>query len=179
MMPFAMPWPAIAVAMLCVAAGVAGGYALKGRLAEAQIARIQADHAAQRQAAAEAAAQRLAAAQDAADRAVAQRDARIAELDATTRRLRHDLRSATTGRPCLSADARGLLHQSPAFGTRMPETSGGVATAPAAAAPDPGERADSTDADLARWILDVAALYEQCRARIDAIRQWDEVSRGR
>jgi hypothetical protein len=38
---------------------------------------------------------------------------------------------------------------------------------------------DTTDTDLAGWILDAASLYEQCRARIDALRQWDEVTHGR
>jgi len=42
-----------------------------------------------------------------------------------------------------------------------------------------GGKGDSTDADIAGWILDVASLYEACRARIDALRQWDEVTHGR
>jgi hypothetical protein len=61
----------------------------------------------------------------------------------------------------------------------MPETSGGVATSPAATASNPGERAESTDTDIAGWILEVASLYEQCRARIDAIRRWDEMTFGK
>jgi prophage endopeptidase len=76
-------------------------------------------------------------------------------------------------------------------GKAAPATAIGAAAADAAAAADPilpspsgrgagGEgEGDATDADIARWILDAASLYEACCARIDAIRQWDEVTYGR
>jgi hypothetical protein len=57
----------------------------------------------------------------------------------------------------------------------MSTSTGGPASAHAAPATDTG---DSTDADVAGWIIDAASLYEQCRARIDAIRQWDAVTNG-
>ena len=34
--------------------------------------------------------------------------------------------------------------------------------------------ASSTDSDLAAWALDTMTLYQTCRARIDALRQWDD-----
>jgi prophage endopeptidase len=169
----------IACAM-CVAGGFTAGYAWEHRARLAEVSQIRADIARREAAAAEESRRRIEAAQKAADQAIAARDARIADLDAITRRLRHDLKTATTGRPCLSADARSVLHQSPAFGLKLPSTSGGPASADAAPAADPGEPASETsDTDIAGWILDAAALYEACRARIDALRQWDEVTHGR
>jgi hypothetical protein len=166
---------AVAIA-IAVAAGFVAGYTWEHRARMAEVAQIRADIAKREAAAAEESRRRIETAQKAADQAIAARDARIADLDATNRRLRHDLSTATTGRPCLSADARWLLQQSPAFGIRLPETTGGAPSAPAAPATDPR---DSTDADIADWIIEAASLYEQCRARIDAIRQWDEVTNGR
>jgi hypothetical protein len=157
------------IAAFLFALGFASGYGIERRARIAEVKSIEADIAKREAAAAEESRRRIEAAQKAADAAIAARDARISELDAMTRRLRHDLQTATTGRPCLSADARGLLHQSPAFGLKLPKATGGSASAPAAPAADPG---DSTDADVAGWVLDASALYEQCRARIDALRDW-------
>jgi len=169
----------LAVCAVCAIFGFTAGYAFERRARLAEVAQMRADIAAREAAAAEDARLRIEAAQRAADEAIAARDERIADLDATNRRLRHDLKTAITGRPCLSADARGLLHQSPAFGLKLPSTSGGAAPATTASTANSGEPAgDSTDADIAGWILDAAALYEQCRARIDALRQWDEVTNG-
>lgn len=161
---------------MCVAVGFAVGYAWENRARRAEVAQLRADIAAREAAAAEESRRRIDAALKAGDAAIAARDARIVELDTVNRRLRHDLKTATTGRPCLSADARGLLHQSPAFSLKLSATPGDPAPADAAPAADPG---DSTDTDIAGWILDAASLYEQCRARIDALRQWDEVTHGR
>jgi hypothetical protein len=196
----------LATCLMCFAlgaiAGFASGYAFEHRARLAEVAAIRADIARREAAAAIDARRRAEAASRAMDAALAEKDRRMLELDATNRRLRHDIQSATTGRSCLSADARWLLQQSPAFRLGLSAPTGGPASAPAAAAADsrlpapswrgtdpilpspPGRGAggegDTTDADLAVWILDAAALYEQCRARLDALRQWnDEVSHGR
>jgi prophage endopeptidase len=165
---------------MCVAVGFTAGYAWENRARKAEVAQIRADIAAREAQAAEESRRRIDAALKAGDAAIAARDARIAALDATTRRLRYDLKTATTGRPCLSADARSVLQQSHAFGLKLPTSPGGPASADATTAADPGEPAgDSTDTDIAGWILDAAALYEACRARIDALRQWDEMTHDR
>jgi hypothetical protein len=165
----------IIIAAFLFALGAASGYGIEHRARISEVASIKADIAKREAAAAEENSRRIDAAQKAADESIAARDARISELDATTRRLRHDLQTATTGRPCLSADARSVLQQSPAFGLKLPQATSSAASAPAAVAADPG---DSTDADVAGWVIDAADLYEQCRARIDAIRKWDEVTNG-
>jgi len=217
-----IPLPAFstAIAVLAGIVGFTAGYTFEHRARQAEVAEIRADIARREAAAADESRRRIEAAQRAADQAIAVRDARIADLDATTRRLRHDIKTATTGRPCLSPAARGLLYNSPAFWRDesrpyLPSATGGAVAAPASAAADPGLPSppgrgaapilpsppgrgaatilpsppgrgaggegdgDTTDADIAGWIIDAAALYEQCRARIDALRQWDEVTHGR
>jgi hypothetical protein len=175
LLPSLGPW--VVVAMLSAAAGAMLGYTWEHRARLAEVAQIRAEVARREAEAAEENRRRFEAASRAADAAIAEKDRRLLELDATNRRLRHELQSATTGRPCLSSAARGLLQQSSAFKPGLPAPTGSALAAAPAAAADPG---DSTDADIAGWILDTAALYEQCRARIDAIRQWDdEVSHGR
>jgi hypothetical protein len=172
-----IPLPALSTA-IAVFAGIAGftaGYVFEHRARLAEVAQIRADIARREAAAADEYRRRIEAASRAADAAISEKDRRVLELDATNRRLRHELSTATTGRPCLSADARGLLQQSPAFGLKLPEATGGASSANAATSADTGV---STDADIAGWVLDAATLYEQCRARIDAIRQWDEVTNG-
>jgi hypothetical protein len=165
----------IIFAAFLFALGFASGYGIERRARISEVSSIKTEISKRESAASEESRRRIEAAQKAADAAIAARDARLEELDAVNRRLHHDLQTATTGRPCLSADARGMLQQSPAFGLQLPTATGSAASAAPAAAADPG---DSTDADVAAWIIDAAALYEQCRARIDAIRQWDEVTNG-
>jgi hypothetical protein len=169
----------LATCLMCFAlgaiAGFASGYAFEHRARLAEVAAIRADIARREAAAAIDASRRAEAASRAMDAALAEKDRRMLELDATNRRLRHDIQSATTGRSCLSADARWLLQQSPAFRLGLSAPTGSTLAAPAAAAADSG---DSSDADVAGWILDAAALYEQCRARLDAIRRWDELTHG-
>jgi hypothetical protein len=175
MIPLPSFWPWVLVAVVSAATGATIGYSWEHRARVAEVAQIRADIAKREAAAADESRRRMEAASRAADEVIAQREARITELDATTRRLRHDLQAATTGRPCLSAGARGLLQQSPAFGLKLSTATGGPASTTAATAANTG---DSTDADVAGWIIDAASLYEQCRARIDAIRRWDEVTNG-
>lgn len=170
------PWPMLAVAAVCLASGFAGGYALKGRLADAEIARLQAAHAAERQAAAEEAARRLAAAQDAERAAVHALQATKTRLTDTQRQLKEALYALPTARHCgLSGPARRLLNAAIAAPGGLPAGSGEPARADAEPAADPG----ATEADIAGWAADAIALYGECRARIDAIRQWDEVTHGR
>lgn len=176
------PWPMLALVAVCLASGFAGGYALKGRLADADIARLQAAHAAQQQAAAEDAARRLAAAQDAERAAVHALQATKTRLTDTQRRLKETLYGLpTAGRCGLSGPARGLLNAAIAAPGGLPAGSGEPAHADAEPAADPGATGatGATEADIAGWAADAIALYGECRARIDAIRQWDEVTHGR
>ena len=170
------PWPMLAVAAVCLASGFAGGYALKDRLADADIARLQAAHAAERQAAAEDAARRLAAAQDAERAAVHALQATKTRLTDTQRRLKEALYGLpTAGRCGLSGPARGLLNAAIAAPGGLPAPASEPARADAGASADPG----ADEAGVGSWIADAIALYGECRARLDALRQWDEVTHGR
>lgn len=188
-MSLATPWPLVAGAILATAAGFAGGYALAERLADAKVAemqarRIECEHARERERreAAEQAAALLARAETAEADAARALAARQAAVQARIRETKDHVDALTTGRECLSAAVRLRLNAALAAADDVPAPAGGAADAAAAAAADPGQRRDeraSTDADVARWILDAVERYDDCRARIDAIRHWDEVTHGR
>ena len=110
------------------------------------------------------AAKQIEAAHRAAEDATVEALRRADVAETLARRYRGEIDRLATGRPCFSAELRGLLQQSPAF---VPFAAGGTVAAPAAPATDTG---DSTDADVARWVVDAAAMYEVCRGRIDALR---------
>lgn len=188
MIPLSMPtpWPAVAAAALIVGCGFAGGYALKGRIDAAEverlkgdIARLEAAHADEKRRAAEAAAARLAQAEDAAREAALALEATKSKLAATQKRLKEELHALpTAGRCGLSGPARGLLNAAiAADASAMPARAAAAADAAAAAAADTGH--SSSEADVGGWIAETLALYGECRARIDAIREWDEVTHGR
>lgn len=130
--------------------------------------------------------ERLQAAQDAADQSIADAQARADAANQQTLEIQRELNQAhaTTGRPCLSAAARGLLQQSPAFGhragLRLPDTAASPASAATPAATDSGHSKPGTlissDTDMANWVSETSALYETCRARIDGLRAWAESS---
>ena len=127
--------------------------------------------------------ERLQAAQAAADQAVTTAQARADAANRKTLEITHELAQVTTGRPCLGAAARSLLEQSPAFGhrasLRVPETAPVPVAAASAAAADSGNGKPqplSSDRDLAQWITQASALYETCRARIDGLRSWADLT---
>ena len=172
------PWPMLAAAAIALAAGFAGGYALKGRLAEAEIARLEARHAADREAAAQETAVRFARAEAAEHEAVHALHATQARLAATQRRLKDALYTLDPGRCGLTGRTRGLLNDAIAdAGKPLPEGAAEPADAAAGPAADPGDAAG--EREVALWIADAIGLYDACRARIDAIRHWDEVTHGR
>lgn len=169
-------YPAAMLVAACASAVI--GWSARGLRDAPTIARLRAEIATTAAAADRARAEAIARARAADAAAITDLQQRLARATATTEDLRRDLAATTSGRACLSADARRVLHRAPAFAAPVPAPAAGPAAAGPAAAADPGERA-STDADIAGWALDAAALYEQCRARIDAIRRWDEVTHGR
>jgi hypothetical protein len=182
MIPLTTPWPAIAGAILCLGVGFASGYALKGRLDDGKIARAEAAVSACRFEAAEAqrrAALEAAALKTRAETAQAQAAAEMSRREAAFRRrlkeVKSEIYSLSNGRECLSGDLRLRLNASLA-GDGLSQGAAPAAPAAAAAAADPG---GSSDAAVGQWIVDAASLYEQCRARIDAIRRWDELTHAK
>lgn len=180
-----------------LAAGLMFGAAGGARWGETR--RLQCEHARalDATAAAQQQTQRLAAALTAADASVntalQQRDAADARAKEIARELTRQ--KLLSGRACLSGAAVGLLNSHPAVGLHLSAPAASPAGAPAEPAAHPGESgsaqpavrpgspassaraeidpADASDTDLAAWALDTMTLYQTCRTRIDALRQWD------
>lgn len=159
------------------------GWGIRGMGAEAAIERAKSAVAAceaERQkdarAAAEETARRLAAAQAAEQSAVRTLQATKHRLATTEQRLKESLYALpTAGRCGLSGPARGLLNRAIA-GDELPARAAeplGAASTPAA------DTGGSTEAEVGGWIADALRAWGECRARIDAIREWDEVTHGR
>lgn len=133
----------------------------------------------ERQRAQEAAAA-LAKAQEAAFVAAQSLTAQRAAASQRLKEARREINRLAAGRECLSGALRVRISDAAAGATdNLPEGPGAAARAAAEPASDPGHGIASTDADVAAWALDVASAYDECRARIDAIRQWDQVTHGR
>ena len=180
------------------------GWAIKARLADAQIASLQAGYAQERaasaRAAADAAAQRLQAQADADQVAANAVQGRAAQAQTTTAEVKHALQTIPdTGRG-LSGAARGLLNRAIASaagtGIALPPAQPTAARTAAATASATGSAdhggavsyaiADAaaprdqpaTERDTAEWIAGALESYESCRARIDALRAWDQTAFG-
>ena len=82
---------------------------------------------------------------------------------------------ATTGRPCLGSPALRVLNTAP--GIRIsglpPTTSGIVAAGEPLGAAGGDSTWYSSDTDVARWAVDAGAAFEVCRARLDALIDWN------
>lgn len=175
----------IGAVLLIVGAAIGwmlNGWRLHGDAAEATAALSQqvAIVAQSREQQATQAARQLATAQAAADQAVARAQARADQAQRHSDQLQQEISNATSAtRPCLSAAARGLLDSLPAFvdagpGLRVPTPAGSAARAASAAtAPSGGSAArQSSERAVAQWIDAAARLYDTCRGRVDALRDW-------
>jgi len=72
---------------------------------------------------------------------------------------------ATTGRPCLGSPALRVLNTAPGITVRSlpPATSSAVAA----------DGPFATDTDIASWVIDAGSAFEVCRARLDALIDWE------
>ncbi len=167
-------WAAVTVGLM--AGGGLAGWRLAADRCEARVAALEAEHASEREEAMRQAAAKLSASQEAERRALHELHATKNRLAAANKRLKEALHALPTAAECgLSGPARGLLNAAIAAPGGLPAATGGPARADAESSADPG----ATEADIAGWAADAIALYGECRARIDAIRQWDEVTHGR
>jgi hypothetical protein len=170
MIPILPGWLMAAVTVALMAGSGLAGYRYAAAKGEAAVSQCQREAAeAQRHAALEAAALKTR-----SEQAQAEAAALLARREAAFQRRLKEVKSEiyrlSDGRECLSVPLRMRINAALA-GDRLPQGAAAAAPAPAGAAADPG---GSSDAAVGQWILDAAQLYEQCRARIDAIRQWDE-----
>ncbi|TCS69750.1 hypothetical protein EDC61_11950 [Sulfuritortus calidifontis] len=172
-------WPLLLVAAVSGAAGAGIAYSLEHRARQAEVAVLRAEMADQQAAAAQAAAARLSAAQAAEAAAVRTLHATKSRLAVTEKRLKESLYALPTAQSYgLSYAARGLLNARLSDADDMPARASEPDRAASESPADPGQ-SGVTEADLGGWIAGVIGAYDACRARIEAIRQWDEVTHGR
>ena len=171
-----MPLPTAWIAAAALAVGAAGGYAVAAKVAatetaQAESRRMQCEQARaeEARAAAENTAALLARAQDAESSAAARMAALRAAYDRKIEETRREIYRLSAGRECLSGALRLRLNRAIA-GDDLPQSPGGA---------DPADAEPADDSTVAAWALDAARLYDECRARIDAIRRWDELTHGR
>lgn len=149
------------------ALGAWAGYTQGRAPLRADLAAQRETHAEHARLAAMASGQRLLQAQVRSGELATRLAAQLTANDQLTQEKTHALKTATTGRACLSDRALGLLNQS---------TGITVASPGAMPAPGPGTAAPSatvaTDTDLALWIAAAGNRFEQCRARLDALIDW-------
>jgi hypothetical protein len=86
------------------------------------------------------------------------------QIDVLKQEAHHAITQATTGRTCLGGAALRVLNSAPGITVDLPTPASGVAAA--------GEPS-STDTDIAIWVADTGAAYEVCRARLDALIDWN------
>ncbi|MDR2092322.1 MAG: hypothetical protein LBP58_03245 [Azoarcus sp.] len=87
----------------------------------------------------------------------------------------HEISRTAAGRECLSADITRLLNQRAA--ARVPAPAADATQPAAAAARHPDDAA--SDRDVALWVRHAIDQYNNCRGRLDAIRQWDNEVSGK
>ena len=89
--------------------------------------------------------------------------ARESLINRLSKEKRDALSRLTTGRPCLSADAVGVLNGTTGAGAGMPQATG----IPAATG-----GGFATDADVGQWAAAAIAAHDTCRHRLDALIDW-------
>ena len=88
---------------------------------------------------------------------------REAMINRLSKEKRDALSRLTTGRPCLSADAVGVLNGTTGTGDGMPQATG----IPAATG-----GGFATDADVGQWAAAAIAAHDTCRQRLEALIDW-------
>lgn len=157
--------------------GAWAGWRYAASQGEAKVAECNAAREADARAAAEKTAALFARAQEAEAEAARRLATHQAEADQRLKETRREIYRLSTGRECLDPALRLRLNAALAAADLSP-AAGGAPDAAAEPAGDSGDRRTSTDADIAGWIVAAAHRYDDCRARIDALRRWDEVTHG-
>ena len=144
-------------------AAAAGAWVLQANSYEVKLADMRSSIAESDRLRARAAATGVQAAQVRGD--VLTRDllAREALINRLSKEKRDALSRLTTGRPCLSADAVGVLNDQAGAGAGMPQATGITAATGGVFA---------TDADVGQWAIAARAAHDTCRHRLDALIDW-------
>ena len=157
---------ALFLLLLLMTAATLGYMAGKSREHDRRVAEVATLHQTYSDAAAEAAQgtiSRLQSAKLTGDDLTQRLQVTEATLQVNQTRFEHEIKRATTGRTCLSADAVRLLNtgtESDRGAGRVPSATGSAAAADGAAA---------TDTDVAEWAALARRQFDVCRARLDAL----------
>jgi hypothetical protein len=89
--------------------------------------------------------------------------ARQQQIERLAKEKRDALNRLTTGRPCLSADAVGVLNGPEGASAGVPAPTGGAAATGGGFA---------TDSDVGGWAADARASHDTCRSRLNALIDW-------
>ena len=144
-------------------AAAAGAWAWQAHSYEAKLADMRSSISESDRLRARAAATALQAAQVRGDVLTRDMLARESLINRLSKEKRDALSRLTTGRPCLSADAVGVLNGTTGAGAGMPQATG----IPAATG-----RGFATDADVGQWAAAAIAAHDTCRKRLDALIDW-------
>ncbi len=158
-----MTTPNLALCAISAAISAAGAYQWQAYRYEAKLADMRSSIAESDRLRARAAATALQSAQVRGD--VLTRDllTREAMINRLSKEKRDALSRLTTGRPCLSADAVGVLNGTTGAGAGVPQSTG----IPAATG-----GGFATDADVGQWAAAAIAAHDTCRHRLDALIDW-------
>lgn len=179
-------WRALALwlPLLALVAGAAGGAYAAWHLGRAPLrtenAELRETHAEATRLTALAGARRLQEAQARSDTLAGELLETLAANHQLTEEKTHALRTATTGRACLSGRALRVLHGAPgitlgapAHGLPAPRAGAAAAhAAPAAHTDADGGQRVATDTGIAVWIATAGGQYEACRQRLNALIAW-------
>lgn len=132
-----------------------------------ELAELKTAHAEAARLAATAAVQRLDEAQQRGDALSAQLLGREQEIGQLTKEKRDAVARSTRGRACLDPGTLRVLNGAAGLRVAAP-----AEAASGAAAADGPAAAYSSDSDIAPWIVDAGAQYEQCRERLDKLIDW-------
>lgn len=180
MNPTNLPWwlrALVAVILPLVFVGVlaALGWAVRGVVADREIADLKTSWAATEKSRAEAQAATLTDAQQRGDLLARQLNDLSNTLTLFAEEKNREISRLATGRRCLDADlVRVLNHSTPASqsGGAVSEAAGQPVRTAAATAADPDDGRFATDADIAGWANTCRTRYDACRGRLDAIGQF-------
>lgn len=144
-------------------AAAAGAWVWQANSYEAKLADMRSSIAESDRLRARAAATALQAAQVRGD--VLTRDllAREALINRLSKEKRDAISRHTTGRPCLSADAVGVLNDQASDGAGVPQATGSTAATGGGFA---------SDSDVGQWAAAARAAHDTCRSRLDALIDW-------
>jgi len=179
-MPFILPY-LIAALFFSGAVGFAG-YRWADHFGRVNLMQCEQDHLKAVNESNQKARENIARAYQASDKAILAAMQQAEAAQAKTEEISHELKKHTTNRPCLSSNARGVLHTAPAFKRNaMPKHTGSALESNPGTAENSGDNDStvSTDDDVAAWIATATQRYEECRTRVDAIAQWDREKNGR